>query len=360
MPQIDAVKAAESKPAMQHFAIDLGGRESQVCIRDERGKILGESRVLTSQLGALLGQRPPSRVVMETCSEAFTVAGWARSQGHEIRIVPASAVRALGVGARGLKNDERDARVLSDVSTKVDLISVHLPSDLSRERKARCTAREALVECRTKLVNVARSFLRQRVSQVRCTPSTLPAKLRKSLLSSDAGIPSYIEHVLQGIEALTQQIKEADRELSELAAQDSTCRLLMTIPGVGPVTAMRFVAAIDDPTRFHSTEQVCSYLGLTPGENTTGFRPKRTGITKAGAPHVRRTLTQAAWCLWRTRPDDPIVVWAQRVADRRGKLKANIALCRKLAALMFVMWRNNTPYNPRHLEHTADAASMQT
>jgi hypothetical protein len=134
---------------MQHLAIDLGGRESQVCIRDERGKILSESRVTTGGLEALLRSQPPSRVVMETCSESFTVAGWAKALGHEVRIVPAAAVRALGVGARGLKNDVRDAQVLSDVSTKVDLYSVHMPSELSRERKARCTAREALVEART-------------------------------------------------------------------------------------------------------------------------------------------------------------------------------------------------------------------
>jgi transposase len=166
---------------MQHFAIDLGGRESQVCIRDERGKILRESRVLTAQLEALLSQQPPSRVVMETCSESFTVAGWARARGHEVRIIPASSVRALGVGARGLKNDVRDAQVLSDVSTKVDLVSVHVPSDLARERKARCTAREALVEARTQLVNNVRSTLRQQIKHVRCTPETLPPKVRKLL-----------------------------------------------------------------------------------------------------------------------------------------------------------------------------------
>jgi len=249
-----------------------------------------------------------------------------------------------------LKNDVRDAQVLSDVSTKVDLISVHVPSDLARERKARCTAREALVEARTKLVNTVRSFLRQRVSQVRCTPETLPTKVRSLLVGSSDGMPSYIEHLLQAIDTITRQINEADQELSNLAKQDKTCQLLMSIPGVGPVTATRFVAAIDDPSRFRSAEQVCSYLGLTPGENTTGFKTKRTGITKAGAPNVRRTLAQAAWSLWRTRPNDPIVQWAQGVADRRGKLKANTALCRKLAALMFAMWRDGQPYNPKHLE----------
>jgi transposase len=343
---------------MQHLAIDLGGRESQVCIRDARGKVLHEKRLLTGDLQRFLKAQPPSRVVMETCSESFTVADWARIHGHEVRIVPATAVRALGVGARGLKNDVRDAQVLSDVSTKVDLHSVHIPSELSRERKARCTAREALVEARTKLVNVVRSFLRLRVERVRCTPETLPAKVRKHLGESPEGIPSYLEQLLRALESLTEQLDAADEELLKLALEDSTCKLLMTIPGVGPVTAMRFVAAIDDPSRFRRSEEVCSYLGLTPGENTTGFKPKRTGITKAGAPHVRRTLTQAAWCLSRTRPDDPIVQWAQRVADRRGKLKANVALSRKLAAVMFAMWRDHRPYNPRHLETLKEAGKQ--
>lgn len=335
---------------MRHLAIDLGGRESQLCIRDARAKILEEGRVFTADLAELLGQQPPSRVVMETCSEAFAVAAWARAKGHEVRIVPASAVRALGVGSRGLKNDARDAQVLSDVSCKVDLISVHVPSDLAQERKARCTAREAMVESRTKLVNTVRSYLRQRVLHVRCTPDTLPAKVRKMLLSTSEGLPSYVEHLLKAVEALSVQIDEADKELSELAQKDETCRRLMTIPGVGPVTATRFVAAIDDPARFRNTEHVCSYLGLTPGENTTGFKPKRTGVTKAGSASVRRTLSQAAWSIWRTRPEDPLVVWAKNVAERRGKQKANTALARKLAALMFVMWRDKQPYNPKHLE----------
>ena len=335
---------------MQHLAIDLGGRESQVCVRDVRGRIRSEHRLATASLAEWLKKQPTSRVVLETCSESFTVANWARASGHEVRIGPAAAVRAMGVGARGLKNDVRDAQVLSEVSAKVDLMSVHIPSELSRERKARCTAREALVEARTKLVNTVRSLLRQHVKQVRCTPNSMPEKVRRALLHSQYGMASFIEQLLQAIEALNQQIDQADEELSELAQQDKTCRLMMTIPGVGPVTAVRFVSAIDDPTRFKDAEHVCSYLGLTPGESTTGFKTRRTGITKAGAPHVRRTLSQAAWCLWRTRPNDPLVLWTQRVADRRGKQRANIALARKLAALMFAMWRSGSPYNPKHNE----------
>lgn len=335
---------------MEHIAIDLGGRASQVCIRAENGKVLAEHKVATSLLGRFLEAQPTSRVVMETCSESFTVASWAKAAGHEVRIVPASSVRALGVGARGIKTDVRDAQVLSDVSTKIDLASVHMPSDKARERRSSCAAREALVEARVQLVNHVRSYLRQRVLHVRCTSETMPRRVREQLLQTSEGLPAYIDRVLNSIDALTTQILAADEELAALAKQDEDCRLLMSIPGVGPVTSMRFVAAIDDVKRFQSAEQVCSYLGLTPGENTTGFKPKRTGITKAGPAGVRRTLTQAAWTLWRWRSNDPIVQWAKRLGDRRGKLKAITALARKLAAVMFAMWRDRRPYNPMHGE----------
>ena len=95
-------------------------------------------------------------------------------------------------------------------------------------------------------------------------------------------------------------------------------RRLMTVPGVGPVTAARFVAALDQVERFPNASRVASYLGLVPGEDTTGFRVKRTRLTRAGAPQVRWALGQAAWSLYLRRPDDPMVQWAKDIAERRG------------------------------------------
>jgi transposase len=90
---------------------------------------------------------------METCAEAFRVADAALLLGHQVRIVPATLVRSLGVGARRIKTDKRDARALSEVSTRIELPSVHIPSSESRDRKAMCGMREALVSSRTKLAN---------------------------------------------------------------------------------------------------------------------------------------------------------------------------------------------------------------
>src|SRR5690242_19544905 len=130
---------------MDHIAIDLGGRESQVCVRTIDGVVVEEQRCRTGALAAYLARRSPSRVVLETCSEAFAVADSAIAAGHQVRVVPATLVRSLGVGARGIKTDRRDAQVLSEVSCRIDLPSVHIPSAEARQVKAMCTMRDSLV-----------------------------------------------------------------------------------------------------------------------------------------------------------------------------------------------------------------------
>src|SRR5436309_8649632 len=103
---------------MEHVAIDLGGRVSQICVRSEDAAIIQEGRWPTDQLKQYLKRRPKSRVIVETCAEAFAVADTALELGHEVRVVPAALVRALGVGERRTKNDQRDARKLSEVSCR--------------------------------------------------------------------------------------------------------------------------------------------------------------------------------------------------------------------------------------------------
>jgi transposase len=113
---------------MQHFAIDLGSKQSHICVRSADGAIVREGRVNTAAIGRLLQRQPKSRVVLETGSEAFRIADLALACEHEVRVVPATLVRSLGVGARRIKTDRRDAQVLSEVSCRIDLPSVHVPS----------------------------------------------------------------------------------------------------------------------------------------------------------------------------------------------------------------------------------------
>lgn len=330
---------------MDHIGIDLGGKESQVCVRSQEGDIRWEGRWATSKIAEYVRELPQSRMVLETCAEAFAVADAIAAAGHEVRVVPCSLVRSLGVGARGVKTDEKDARALSEVSCRVDLPSVHRPSATARQWKTLCGTREALVDSRTRLVNTVKGWLRTQTQRVRSgTVETLPRRVRDHYSKTGQPLPECIERQLEAIAQLSDQIDNANDELEEISEADPICQRLMSVPGVGPVTAMRFVAAIDDVSRFGGAHSVESYLGLVPGERSSSERQHRTGITKAGAAKLRWALVQASWSARRCRPHDPMVSWAYQVELRRGRRVAMVALARKIAGILYALWRDGSTY----------------
>jgi transposase len=333
---------------MDHVAIDLGSRESQVCRRDSQGKIVESLRVKTAALEQYLEARKqvPARVILETCSEAFHLADVSKKLGYEVRVVPATLVKSLGVGARGIKTDARDAEVLSDVSCRVDLPTVHIPSEEARKHKSLSASRERLVDARTMLVNNVRGWLRtQTVVMPGRHCESFPARVR---IAMGDGVPAHIERLLETIELLNGQIRVANKELVALTKTD-LCQRLMTVPGVGPITAIRFIAAIDVAARFSSAHAVQSYVGLTPGERSSGTVKRRTGITKAGSAELRGALVQAAWsAMYNSKKHryDPMIQWAIRLKERRNSCVAAVALARKLSGILYAIWRDGSRYDP--------------
>jgi transposase len=344
---------------MQHVAIDLGGRESQVCVRAPRGEILEQKRLRTADLAEYLAKRAPAVVVLEACAEAFAVADAAKAANHVVRVVPATLAPALGVGARGIKSDSRDSEALSGASCRMDLPSIHVPSQASRERKSLCTARSALVRSRTILINSVRGWLRQSLTRVTSgVPETFTERVRKA--RADKTLPPYIEPLLASIDTLCKEIDAIDSQLMTQAKADPTCRQLMTVPGIGPVTATLFAATIDEVKRFPNAHQLESYLGLTPGEDSSSDRKRRTAITKAGSTQMRWLLIQAAHCARRTRGTHPMIEWSKEVEKRRGRKVAIVALARKLAGILFAMLRDGTLYDPRIASRTPQEAAAPT
>jgi transposase len=316
-------------------------------MRDKDGNILVEKKYPTRKLATWMSEWSSSRVILETSSEAFKIADQARAAGHEVRVVPATLARQLGVGERGIKTDERDARKLSEVSCRIDLPSVHIPSPAARDLRSLVRSREILITMRTMSINHVRGWLRTQLGKIRAgSTATFPERVRARATENNQPIPSHIEQVLVAIDALNVQLLAARHQVYALTKASPICMRLMTLPGVGPVTALTFVATIDDISRFDHAYRVTSYLGLTPGESSSSERERRTGITKAGSTSVRRTLVQAAWAAIRKAPNEPMVRWANQIADRRGKFIAVVALARKMAGIMFALWRDSTTYRP--------------
>jgi transposase len=160
-----------------------------------------------------------------------------------------------------------------------------------------------------------------------------------------------ISPLLESLKMLDRQLAEADAELEKIVREDEVVRRLCTAPGVGPVTATTFAATIDDATRFRAAKQVRSYLGLVPREYSSGERQRRGRISKAGSSRSRTLLVEAARALlrWRNAKNEALYDWAMRIAARRGRARACVAPARKLAGILYAMWRDGTEFDPRAL-----------
>ncbi len=335
---------------MEHIGIDLGSRASHICVRTTDGAIRHETQVPTRELGAWLRAQATSHVILETCNEAFTIADLALAGGHDVGVVPAAIVRQLGVGYRGVKNDVRDARVLSksSVALGAELPRVHLPSVESRKRQRLLTQRDCLVRARTQLVNGVKSQLRADLVKLGTgTTAALPRRVREALhRPEDAELLAMLEPTLATIEAIALSVKSLEQQLGDRTKADSRVQLLKTMPGIGALTSAAFVAAVDELGRFDNAARLASYFGLTPGENTTGGKQRFTGVTKAGKTHVRTLMIQAAWTLVRVAPQSALAQWYHRVAQRRPKQVAIVGVARKMVRVLFAMMKNKQPFNP--------------
>jgi transposase len=208
--------------------------------------------------------------------------------------------------------------------------------------------RETIVATRSKYIHVVRSLLRQHGVHVRaCASSALVCRVRE--LDLDAAIGAQVEPLLQLLEATEAQIRAADRGLGELSESDPAVRRLSTVPGVGPVTAATFVAVVDRAERFGHASELRAYLGLVPSEYSSGDNQHRGHLTKAGNRRLRSLLVEAAWCMLRhPRPEsESLRAWALAIAVRRGKRIAAVALARKLAGVLYAMWRDGTRFGER-------------
>ena len=133
-----------------------------------------------------------------------------------------------------------------------------------------------------------------------------------------------------------------------MAAHDERVQRLRTVPSVGPVTAAAFVATIDDVQRFRHAHPLEAYLGLVPRECSSGDTPRRGPITTAGSSRTRWLLIQAAVSILRRRPPEAetLQTWALRIAARRGKHVAVVALARRLAGILYALLRDGTVFTP--------------
>ena len=218
-----------------------------------------------------------------------------------------------------------------------------------RQVRRQLRVRDLLVRARGRTISLIRALVRSEGLRVRAGDAD-----RFGTYVQELTLPAELETALRPLLVLWAQLTEhlavADAAVVETAATNPVVQRLTTAPGVGPLIATAFVATLDEAGRFGGAHQVESYLGLVPSEHSSAARRRRGHITKAGNPRMRWLLVQAAWAALRSRRAEGagLRAWAEQLAKRRGRRIATVALARRLAGILFAMWRDQTPFEARH------------
>ena len=334
---------------MDHIGIDLHKRESQICIETELGEVI-EKRIRTERerFEAVFATRAPAKILIEAMTESEWVARCLEELGHEMIVADPNYAAMYATRSRRVKTDRRDAVTLADACRLGAYRVAHRASDRQRHVRAELAVRDTLVRTRVKCVALVGALLRRHGIHL---PSGNVDGFVKRVERQE--IPPQqrgeIAPLLVLIQTASAAIDAADDRIAAIAAEDPVIERLRTVPGVGPVTATAFVATLDTWERFEGPHQVEAYLGLAPSEKSSGEKQHKGRITKAGNSRARWLLVEAAWAILRSRRDDtePLRRWAQRVALRRGTKVGIVALARKLAGILYAMWRDESTYEKR-------------
>jgi transposase len=323
---------------LNHVAIDLHDEYSQICVMSQAREVLVEAKVRTTRagLGEFFRQRAKCRVIYEAGPHALWVGELVGELGHEAVACHPRRIRLIAESRN--KNDRVDAETLARLSlSDLELIKpIQQRSRATLDQRTTVHARAALVETQKRLRTMLRGLVKP--FGVRVTGG----KVRVLRELAGAELPPMAAHsveaVLQTLRTIADQIRVLDERVEQLAIAHPAAARLQSIPGVGPLVAITFIHAIEDPARLASTE-VGPYLGLTPPNRSSAGKklgPKERG--RPGDPYVRSLLVQAAWTLMNSRSQSDLAQWGRALIERVGPKKAAIAVARKLATLMHHLW----------------------
>ena len=347
--EIIAATAGAVEIEMLVVGIDLGDKVSHFAVLGKGKEFLEEGKLPTTEEGfrRQFGHWKPARIALEAGTHSRWVAPLLSGMGHEVIVANPRQLKALTQSTK--KNDAEDARKLA-LYARADvgiLQPVQQRSQEAQRELLKLQTREAVVRVRAHLTSTVRGLVKGFGNRVRpCSTQGFVEVARESLPES---LRTILQPVLDVIELATELIRQADQQVAQMVKEHPVAWRLDQVPGVGPVTAMAYVLTLEDPGRFRQSRKVGSYFGLTPWSHQSGESDPQRGITKAGNELVRRLLVQCAHRLLGPKGVDcAIRRWGLHLAgdgkNKKLKKRAVVAVARKLAVLLHVLWVSGKPF----------------
>jgi len=346
----------EKETTKNYVGIDVSKKMLEVVrLMEDSGKIEREKfSTTTDGLKDLLKWlMPEDMIALETGNQSFRLAKMLMLNGFETVVLNAGD---LAVIYRSLKKTDKEdalklARLISRIP-KEELPLVDVPSDEMEDARRLCTEQETWTKQRTAIINRLHALYTQAgITEItKKHLSTLDNREKVLVLLPDRYLPEA-KRLCSMINRYEIVLSELNLEIKQLLEKElSFTTLAMSMPGIGPITALTLFAYLGDCRRFSSGKQVAYYAGLVPRVDCSGDTVRYGHIVKRGAHGIRRVLIQSAWSLVLSKKGDLLTVFYKRLIETKGKGKAIVAVARKMLCVFFAMMRNGELYRGIELE----------
>ncbi len=327
------------------IGVDLAKNIFQVHGADASGAIVFRRKLRRHDVLGFFAAQPRCVVAMEACGGAHY---WGREidrLGHEVKLIAPAYVKPF---VKRQKNDVADAEAICEAAQRPTMRFVQVKSDEQQASAAVFRVRDLLVRQRTQLINALRGQLAE-YGLVADGPSHV-TKLIDRLRDRESGVPSSarlaLELLVTMLETLRNKIAELDLEVGRRAKEDQAARQLMTIPGIGPVTATALVALAPDASSFRCGRDFAAWLGLTPRQHSTGGKQKLGATSKMGERTLRRLLIIGASAVVRQARRRGVAedTWLSRMLVRKPPMLVMVALANKMARTVWALLARGEVY----------------
>jgi len=334
---------------VHYIGLDVSLKKTSICVVNQAGSVVREGVVDSEPeaIAAFVRSKAPGavRVGLETGPTATWLWSELKQLGLPVICIDARHARAV-LKMQINKSDRNDAAGIARIMQTGWFKEVRVKGLDSHSVRALLASRALLVKIKRDLENQIRGLLKNVGLVIGRAKFNVFAVRAEELIEVRPELIAVVGPLLKARQAIEQQTDDLDRKVLKLARHDAQVRRFMTVPGIGPITALCFKATVDDPTRFKRSRSVGAYVGLTTRRHASGEIDWTGRISKCGDAMLRSYLFEAAGVLLTRVPKwSALKAWGMRLAKRNGLRKATVAVARKLAVILHRMWIDRTEFN---------------